>query len=189
MHTKRKNAPRTLLIGVTLSLTAVGFSTLARQSATARAAPVTDQSAHLASHPPEHRTPTIDGAVTADRIPDDTAYRLFLRMAAHPDPVASRTYLEFIFNDSVGRSRWRQLNRRTLERLVSAVNEHALWLSQSEDAANSSGAATDLQSTQGEALDSFRRTMAVELGPGGDERLRDAVERRVKTRIRVFSKP
>lgn len=142
----------------------------------------------LQPHPADHRVPTIDGAVTPERIPDDLAYRMFLRMAANPDQRAARAYIRYILSRADVNGAERELDWSAADQIVRIVNDHAMRLQELELSMGELSEPTVLE-RRANLLASFQEKVAAGIGAGGARILHDAIEQRVKPKIRVFSKP
>lgn len=182
----------TLLVTVTLCASVIG--TIA---AAVGRIPATESGDHfriihpthdLQLHPAEHRIPTIDGATTPSLIPDDTAYRLFLRMAAHPDQAASAAFVRFIFSAD-GQHITGTLDDEVIRRLTEVINDHAKRLTTLDRSTAAFRDPAEFRRHQSDVMTSFRAQMARELGPDGAQRLQDVIDGRVKPKIRIFAKP
>jgi hypothetical protein len=107
-------------------------------------------------------------------------------MAANPDQTAARAYIRYILSRADVNGAEREFDRSAADNIVRIVNEHAMRLHEVEQ--QSIGEPTVVEG-RASILASFREEVAASLGTGGARILHDAIEQRVKPKIRIFSKP
>src|SRR5262245_37700200 len=182
---RTRQVPFIVAITLAVSVGATLAATVGRTPATAPAHTTHGSTSAqvLQAHPAEHRIPTIDGATNPSAIDDGVARMLFLRMAAHPDPVASEAYIRYMFADST------LIPGEQMKQLRAIVARDADRLKTVDRTLTAGPDAASRKTERQKIADDFRLEFGAALGTDGLARFDKVIDQRVKSKLRVFVRP
>lgn len=174
------NGPRSLTLLVVAVGVIAGISvTASRAKLVAARAPLLQT---LQPHPPEHRMPSVDGAVHPELIPDERALSMLLLMAADPDARAGRSYVHHIFNRA--QHQYRPLTPAVIESIRVAAVAYT-----SELRTLYRSGQRNIEREMAALTAAYQARLIELLGPDGAMQLSDILTVRVKPKVRTFSRP